>query len=77
MHETACDEQAQDREQNMALMWTCRMKQRAKVNSRMKQRTKVNKLVTLLYIILDVSPGRCSTDHRRAYFSYRLSERVN
>lgn len=46
MHETVCDKRAQDREQNMALIWTCRMKQRAKVN----------KLVTLLFMILDVSP---------------------
>jgi hypothetical protein len=47
MHEV-CGEQAQDIEQNMALILTCRMKQRAKVN----------KLVTLLYIILDVWPRR-------------------
>jgi hypothetical protein len=43
MHEV-CGEQAQGTEQNMALIDTCRMKQRAKAN----------KLVTLLYIILNV-----------------------
>ena len=48
MDETVCDKRAQDRAQNMALIWTCRMKQRAKAN----------KLVTLHFTILDISPRR-------------------
>lgn len=45
MQDSVRDKRAQDREQNMALIWTCRM----------NQNVNVNKLITLLYIILDIS----------------------
>ena len=65
MHETVCDEQAEDREQTTTYGTDIAMQNET------KRKGEQTRYFTVHYT------RRISTDHRGAYLSYRLSERVN